>query len=242
MSGGITPNTGAGSTISCVVPVRNGERFLGEALQCIVTQTRPPAEVLVVIDGGTDRSAEVAQAFGDPVRVLHTPGLGPAGARNLGIAAAVCDLIALFDCDDLYLPHRLERQAGLIEWSGADALCLCGVENFWMPEVAEERDWAVNTRFTGKLPGYCGGSLMFSRAVIGKIGPLNAAFRFTDIVDWIMRARNAGVPVLMEDEVLVRRRRHLANLSRVGAEDGREEFLALIAGHLRERRAVNPTG
>ena len=57
--------------VSCIVPVYNGERFLSEAVESILGQTHPPLEVIVVDDGSTDGTAEIARSFDDPVRYVR---------------------------------------------------------------------------------------------------------------------------------------------------------------------------
>lgn len=98
------------SGVSVVIPCYNGAGFLREALESAVSQTQPPREVIVVDDGSTDESAEVAATFGDPVRVIRQANQGKSAARNTGIRAASGDLIAFLDADDIWMPHKLERQ------------------------------------------------------------------------------------------------------------------------------------
>lgn len=223
--------------ISCVMPVRDGERFLGEAIESALGQTRPPLEILVVIDGGTDRSAEVAMEFGPSVRLLRTPGLGPASARNMAIAEARGDLIALLDCDDIWHPQKLEAQVAVIAAADSAAVCLCGVENFWMEEVEQERLHVAETRFSSALPGYCSSAFMASKELFERLGGFDPNRRHTDLVNWVMRAEAAGVEVTILPEVLVRRRRHSSNMSRVASQTARDEFLELVRDKLRSARS-----
>lgn len=97
--------------ISVVIPVFNGERFLGEAIRSALCQTLPPCEVIVVDDGSGDASAQVAASFGSLVQVIQQENRGEAAARNRGIAAAQGDWVAFLDCDDLWKPEKLARQA-----------------------------------------------------------------------------------------------------------------------------------
>ena len=96
--------------ISVVIPAYNAARFLGEALDSALTQTRNPAEIIVVVDGSEDASAEIARSFGPIVRVLHQARSGVSRARNAGIAAAAGEFIAFLDADDRWEPTRLEKQ------------------------------------------------------------------------------------------------------------------------------------
>ena len=102
--------------ISVVLPVRNGERFLGAAIDSVLAQTHRDFELLVIDDGSTDRSAEVARGCADPrVRVLQTtaPG-GLSAALNLGLERANGMFIARQDADDLSAPSRFAAQAAYL--------------------------------------------------------------------------------------------------------------------------------
>lgn len=94
-----------------LLPVRNGEEWLGACLDSLAAQSRPADEILVVDDGGTDRSIEIVRARGVPgTRIVPGPGQGLAAALALGVEEAMGDLIARQDQDDLSAPDRLERQ------------------------------------------------------------------------------------------------------------------------------------
>ncbi|GAB6066995.1 hypothetical protein JCM13664_03130 [Methylothermus subterraneus] len=100
---------------SVVIAVHNGERTLKRAIDSILAQTLPPREVIVVDDGSTDASAEIATGYGAPVRVLRQQNRGAAAARNAGVAAAQSAWVAFLDADDYYYPRRLELAALAIE-------------------------------------------------------------------------------------------------------------------------------
>lgn len=94
--------------ISVVIPCYNGAPFLGETLESALSQTIPPLEVIVVDDGSTDESADLAESFGDPVQVIRQQNQGESVARNRGIDVARGQWIAFLDADDLWDPQRLE--------------------------------------------------------------------------------------------------------------------------------------
>jgi GT2 family glycosyltransferase len=117
-------------TIAVVIPVHNGERYLGAALASVAAQSLPPREVIVVDDGSTDGSADVAARAG--ARVLRQSNAGPGAARNAGVAVSESEWIAFLDADDVFLPDRLARQVAALRAQPAaigvcsDALCLGG--------------------------------------------------------------------------------------------------------------------
>jgi glycosyltransferase involved in cell wall biosynthesis len=93
--------------VSVVIPVFNRELQLERALRSIAAQGRPAAEVIVVDDGCSDGSAEVAARFGARV-VAHDRNSGQVAARNTGIGAARQPWIAFLDSDDEWLPGHLQ--------------------------------------------------------------------------------------------------------------------------------------
>jgi glycosyltransferase involved in cell wall biosynthesis len=101
---------------SVVIPLFNGERHLRATLEAIAGQSLPPAEVIVVDDGSTDRGPAIAKDFGPGVICLP-PAMpkGKQAARNRGVVAATGDWIALCDHDDLWEPHYLANHASLLK-------------------------------------------------------------------------------------------------------------------------------
>ncbi len=93
--------------VSVVIPVFNGAHLLDRALRSIASQQpRKPAEVIVVDDGSSDGSHEVAEAGGARV-IRHERNLGLAAAKDTGIRAARHEWVALLDSDDEWLPGHL---------------------------------------------------------------------------------------------------------------------------------------
>jgi hypothetical protein len=95
-----------------VIPSYNHARYVGEALESVLGQTRPPDRVVVVDDGSADGSAAVVAGFGSrgvELIVQENAGAHAALNRAVAVAAADCELVAILDSDDLYEPRRLER-------------------------------------------------------------------------------------------------------------------------------------
>jgi len=84
-------------TISVVVPVYNGERFVERCLDALSKQIRPPDEVIIVDDGSTDQSVALVES--KPVQLIRQKHQGPAAARNRGVQAAAGELILFTDID-----------------------------------------------------------------------------------------------------------------------------------------------
>jgi glycosyltransferase involved in cell wall biosynthesis len=97
-------------SISAVIPLYNGSKFIEAALQSVFTQTLPPNEVIVVDDGSTDQGPAQVNAMAEryPIVLLSRPNGGQSAARNFGVAHSSGELIALLDQDDIWYPTHLE--------------------------------------------------------------------------------------------------------------------------------------
>lgn len=99
--------------VTVVIPAYNAERFIGEALASVRTQTVQPAEVIVVDDGSTDRTPGIARDGG--ATVLTQRNMGVAAARNAAIRTTWRPWIAFLDADDIWEPQKLEAQWAAIQ-------------------------------------------------------------------------------------------------------------------------------
>lgn len=97
------------------MPCYNAAPYLHEAIASALDQSVPPTEIIVVDDGSTDESPQIAAAFGEPVRVVRQTNQGESVARNRGIEEATGDWVAFLDADDVWRPEKLERQLALID-------------------------------------------------------------------------------------------------------------------------------
>jgi glycosyltransferase involved in cell wall biosynthesis len=96
--------------ISVIIPTYNSARYLGEAVASVLAQTYRPHDIIVVDDGSTDPTCEVLAPYMDQINYICQPNRGLSAARNRGLAAAVGELFAFLDADDVWLPTKLERQ------------------------------------------------------------------------------------------------------------------------------------
>lgn len=191
--------------ISVIIPVYNGAAFLEEALESVFAQGMADLELVVVDDGSTDPSAEVADAF-DSVRVIRQPNAGAAAARNTGLANTTAPLIAFLDADDVWPEGRLQRLLTAIE---ADTSLGAVIGQLEMV-VAE------NGGFRSVMPpqfGFQFGTALIRRSVFETVGRIDETMRYSEDVDWFMRAREAGVRIGQISEVTTLYRQHCDSLT-----------------------------
>ena len=227
--------------ISCVIPAYNAERYLREAIDSAFAQTYQPIEVLVVDDRSTDHTREIVESYGAQVRYLHQANAGPAAARNRGLIEARGDFIAFLDADDLWHTEKLERQWSRLHQREELAYCVTHCQNFWVPELKEEEERYQNHRICRPMPGYVTGTLFAPRAAFETVGPFNENLAHGDSTDWFLRAAERRLLGDLIPEVLMYRRLHSMNRSRLLAPNSREQYLELIKKNLDTRRDVQKT-
>ncbi|HBT97097.1 MAG TPA: glycosyltransferase family 2 protein, partial [Desulfobulbaceae bacterium] len=98
--------------VSIIMPVFNGESYLLESVNSILSQTLEDIELIIVDDGSTDKSGEIIQSIDDKRIVYHqlAENMGIATATNTGLDLVRSKYVANMDQDDIALPHRLEWQ------------------------------------------------------------------------------------------------------------------------------------
>jgi glycosyltransferase involved in cell wall biosynthesis len=222
-------------SVSCVIPVFNGERFLAEAVESVVAQEHPDLEIIVVDDGSTDGTRAVAERFGSRVKYLHQANSGPASARNHGIRAASGEFVALLDSDDLWHPQKLAVQLARFAERTELVISTAHMRNFWSAEVAHEATTLTDDRLTEIQPNL-GSSFMARRAVFETIGLLDPAFKHRDIQELILRAVDDGLATESLPDVLVSRRIHDSNISRHRSDAGDLELVAIARARIARRR------
>ncbi len=234
--------------LSVVMPVRDGARWLGEAIESIVSQTFSDLELLVIDDGSTDETPQILNAWSrrdGRIRLLrqHDPGL--VAALNYGLANARGPFLARLDADDLAAPERLERQIRVLENE---------------PSIGLLGSWAQRTDERGRLRGYLRpetdpkkladiltranpfvhSTIMLRTEIARRLGGYRAAFEAAEDYDlWLRMSEVTSLANLPEP--LVQYRRHEANVTAQKAI--RQSFsvrLAQRAAWVRRRTGRDP--
>src|SRR5215470_4845923 len=109
--------------VSIIIPCFNAERWLAETLRSALAQSGINREIILVDDGSTDQSREIAAQFtAQGVHVIDQANRGASAARNAGLRAAKGKWIQFLDADDLLGPEKLARQVAALERAGEDVL------------------------------------------------------------------------------------------------------------------------
>jgi glycosyltransferase involved in cell wall biosynthesis len=219
--------------VSVIVPVHNGARFLGEALRSIREQTYPTVEIIVVDDGSTDGSAEIARSAG--ARLIRQPRRGVAAARNAGIAAATGDLLAFLDQDDLWVRTKLARQVEVL-LADPGLLYVLARDQFFVVDAVEPPAWFRLRRLDQSYVAFEAGAILARRRAFEVVGLFDTAYAITPDSDWFFRAKDLGAAMAVVDEVLLHRRLHRNNLSHL-TERSTAEIRRVALASIRRQRA-----
>lgn len=208
--------------VSVIIPAYNGDRFLAAAINSVLQQTYGDYEIIIVDDGSTDNTAQVAQQYGKTVRYFHQVNQGVAASRNLGLAAAMGDYIVFFDQDDLLLPDKLSSQAELLDRqqhlgivNSGWQICRCDRPN--SPQATVQPWQQIPDLSPANLiiwkPVFLG-AMMFRRTWLERVGGFDTALEQTPDVDLVMRLAQVGCPAAWVEEITVQYRQHEANASK----------------------------
>jgi glycosyltransferase involved in cell wall biosynthesis len=216
------------------MPVFNGERFLAEAIDSVIAQSYGNQEIVVVDDGSTDGSAEIARSRG--VRYCLQPNQGVAAARNTGLAAAQGELIAFLDQDDTWLPHKLEAQVAFLADRPWVDLVISPIEIVVEPGATPmtwfEPDWRMEVQTVVQL-----GAMLARKRCFDRVGTFDTRYEVASDTDWILRVRDAGLVLETALDVCMRYRMHEHNSSRQETLLHEEVRAAYRASVARKREA-----
>lgn len=115
-----------GSTLAVIIPVYNGERFIGNAIKSVISQTLQPNEIIVVNDGSTDDSFRILnelQTRHKQIKVVDQENKGVSYARNKAVELCSSDILVFIDTDDCWHPQKLEIQLEKLQQHDLDMIC-----------------------------------------------------------------------------------------------------------------------
>lgn len=199
--------------ISVIIPCYNGESFIRDAINSVISQTYNNIEIIVVDDGSTDSSPGILEAYGEKIIVIRQNNSGLPSARNAGIAHSNGDFIAFLDADDYWHPSFLEKSSSALIGSSA-GIAYCGWQNvgvtnmstepFIPPDYEHLNDKKEKLFENTRWPVH---AALTRRTVVNDIGGFNPKWTTCeDFAFWIQAAIHTEL--VLVPEVLVYYRHH----------------------------------
>lgn len=223
--------------VSVIIPVYNCDRYLAEAIESVLNQTYQPIETIIVNDGSTDRSAEIAQKFSASVRYYYQPQSGAGAARNYGTDVAQGNFFAFLDADDFWVQDKLIRQMQVLENEPEIDMVFGHIQQFHSPELDETVKNKIHCP-PGLMAGYHPGTMLVKRETFERIGKFETHLQMGEFISWYSLATDLGIRAKMLPELLMWRRLHETNLG-IRQRESRTDYVRLIKASLDRRRAKN---
>lgn len=218
--------------IAVVIPAYDAARFLPDAIASVRAQTGPTLTIVVVDDGSTDGTAELAERLGSDIRVVRQTNQGPAAARNAGVAACDHPLIAFLDADDVWPEGRIATLYAHFEADPSLRLLVGRTQLV----VDAQADGVPRLQPSGPpwhAPVF--GSTLIHREAFDLVGPLDSAVEPAEDMDWFIRARERGLATGVVPETTLLYRLHGDSLTS-GADPIRRNMLLVLKRSLDRRR------
>ncbi len=223
----------SGRKVSVIIPAYNAEKYLEEALESVYRQNwLGEIEIIVVDNNSTDNTLKIAKQYN--CIVLSEPRRGAAFARNAGIAAASGDFIFLLDADD----YLCENAADILfkpMYGAKETQCVFAKSvDFISNELSDAEKAKIKVR-SGPYGGCLPGCSLIRRSVFEKVGLFDTNLSSGETVDWMIRLKDSKIKTVYLDEVVLNRRLHLTNTSRIAAEDERKNYAAILRKRMKIR-------
>ena len=217
-------------TIGVAIAVRDGERWLAACVDSVLGQTLPATEIVVVDDGSDDATPTIAACYAPLVRLRRIPPSGIAAARNIAFGLLRSELIVSVDADDLLPPRSIEVRVAALR-SKPELDLVFGRERRFT-EVRAGQPVPIGEPRPAPIPG----AMLLRRNSFARVGPFTDG-HVTDGLDWLLRAREAGLLEHTVSEQVTWRRVHGANNSLTHRE-AFGEFPRALKASLDRRRVL----
>lgn len=225
--------------VSVVLAVRDGERFLREAIDGVLAQDVGCPELIVVDDGSTDGTRRLAEGRRGVIYVRRRHA-GIAAARNHGVGLAAGDLIAFMSHDDLWEARKLRLQIERLDGDPGLDLVVTRMRYFLEPGCAVPPGFR-RACFEREQEGWVPETMLVRRTAFARVGHFDPAYVVGEDTDWFARARDAGLRSACLPEVLVLKRVHDRNAS-AGAGPKSDLLLRALKASLDRKRNVGQGG
>ena len=222
--------------VAVILPAFNAEKWIADALASVAAQDPSPDQVIVVDDGSTDRTAEIAIGSGiQGLKVIQQDQAGPAAARNTALRNLDCEWVGFIDADDLWSQNKLACQLSLARANPDTDIWLGATEGVALEDL-KHFDSVIPAEFSSR-PFFQLGAALIRKELFDRIGLFDTSLQFGEDVDWGIRAKQHGARIEVHPETVQTYRRHSSNMTN-DAEACRTDFMRVLKKSIDRRRAA----
>jgi glycosyltransferase involved in cell wall biosynthesis len=201
------------NSITAIISVFNGEKYIAEAIQSILDQTVSIAEIIIINDGSTDNTQLIIENIpSNKIILIYQSNKGQAQAVNVGIMASKGEFLTFLDADDLWVNNKTELQLAMFRTNPTLDLCFANIQEFISPELSsiERQKLVCNSLIKA--------AKLRQVLMIKKEFFLNFGFfpevETMDFIAWYALIKKNIRSEMHVDHILVKRRLHQNNISR----------------------------
>ena len=205
--------------VSVIIPTFNRAEWLPDAISSVLAQTDARIELIVVDDGSTDPTPEVARGFGDALTYLRCEHGGVSAARNRGVAASQGELVAFLDSDDMWRPGKAAAQVALLQ--SRPEIDVCYTDEIWIRHGVRVNPKQIHQKYSGwlfepSLPRciISPSSIMMRRSLWERLGGFDERLPACEDYDLWLRMTIRAPVALIPERLIVKRGGHADQLSR----------------------------
>ena len=213
--------------ISVIIPVKNGSNYLQEAIESVQRQG-VPVEILVIDDGSTDNTVEIASGLGCKV-ISHPVSKGQVAAKNTGLKAATGEYVLFLDHDDIIREGALASMYEMIEADPDASAVQSMVKDFLSPEIASMPGTTIRPE---PYYGLFTGAILIRKSVFDTIGFFSEDKRTGEIIEWQSRMDQNGFLIKKTGIVSTDRRIHNTNFGKTNKGDEYKDYASVLRQRL----------
>ncbi|MEA3446548.1 MAG: glycosyltransferase, partial [Bacteroidota bacterium] len=187
-----------------------GESFIADAINSVLAQKYHPLELIVIDDGSTDKTQQVAKTFGDKIIYIRQENKGVASARNKGIKLVKSKFVAFIDADDLWTNNKLEQQLDIFATKPDSEIVIGFTQRIPVTMNAISAEQEPNPKV---LLLYNLGCTLIRKSVFDKIGNFDEDLLLSEDTDWFFRAMEANIPIELHRDIVQYYRFHQNNIT-----------------------------
>ena len=222
---------------SIIMPVKNGELFIKESIESVLTNISNQDEMIIIDDGSSDRTNEIIYTFIDKhknISLYHGNNLLPSGARNLGLEKARGTYISFIDHDDLWPKNRLNHHLSLLEQK-RNIDIIQGMVQYFSSEPSKLAKFKFldpnQLLFFFQL-----GSFTYRREVFNKIGFFSPDLKFGEDVDFYTRIIDEKINILKDTNIALLYRIHDTNMTHNHKENNSHVLVKILKDSIRRKK------